>query len=139
MGATVTITVDSYPGQAFAGTIAVINPVAGSESRMFRVKIKVDNPNQLLKPGMFAQITLAAGEPVSVLAVPRTAVMDNKGLRYVYVVANGQAKKALVETGDLIGGLVEVKTGLHSGTAVVIDNLDKIKDGDALHIEEGTQ
>ncbi len=136
MGAPVTITVDSYPTQTFTGTIAVINPVAGSESRMFRVKVKVNNPHQLLKPGMFAQITLETGDPVSVLAVPRTAIMVQKGLRYVYVAVNGRAKKTLVETGDLIGDLVEIKTGLQLGTTVVIDNLDKLKDGDALHVEE---
>lgn len=132
LGASVNVTVDSYPNQIFTGTIAVINPVAGSESRMFRVKIKIDNPQQLLKPGMFAQATLRTGDPVAVLTVPRTAIMANKGLRYVYVDINGQAKKTLVETGDLIGELIEIKTGLQPGAAVVINNLDKIKDGDVL-------
>lgn len=138
LGANVAVTVDAYPGQIFRGTVAVINPVASNESRMFRVKIKIDNPGQLLKPGMFAQTVLTSGEPQLVLAVPRTAVMVQKGLHYVYVATNGQAKKTLVETDDLIGDLIEVKTGLQPGMAVVIDNLDKIKDGDALLIEGGT-
>lgn len=138
-GAAVTITIDAYPDQRFAGAVAVINPVAGGESRMFRVKIKVDNPNQLLKPGMFAKATLTSGEPESALAVPRTAIIVQKGLHYVYVAANGQAKKTLVETGVLIGDLMEIKTGLQPGVAVVIDNLDKIKDGDALLTEGGTR
>lgn len=138
LGAAVTVAVDAYPDQAFKGTVAVINPVAGSESRMFRVKIKVDNPEQLLKPGMFAQATLTSGEPKTVLAIPRTAMMAQKGLHYVYAAANGHAKKTLVETGDLIGDLIEVKTGLQPGMAVVIDNLDKIKDGDALLTEGGS-
>lgn len=138
LGANVAVTVDSYPEQVFGGTVAVINPVAGNESRMFRVKIKINNPGQLLKPGMFAQTILTVGEPQSILAVPRTAVMGQKGLHYVYVTINGQGKKTLVETGDLIGDLIEVKKGLHVGMAVVIDNLDKIKDGDALLTEGGT-
>lgn len=138
LGAAVAVAVDAYPGQAFKGTVAVINPVAGSESRMFRVKIKVDNPEQLLKPGMFAQATLTSGEPKTVLAIPRTAMMTQKGLYYVYVAANGHAQKMLVETGDLIGDLIEVKKGLQPGMAVVIDNLDKIKDEDALLTGEVT-
>ncbi|WP_378952255.1 efflux RND transporter periplasmic adaptor subunit [Pelosinus sp. sgz500959] len=137
LGATVTVVVDSYPGQSFTGTVTVINPVAGNESRMFRVKIKVDNSEQLLKPGMFAKATLTAGEPQSVLAIPRNAMMSQKGLHYVYVAEMGQAKKILVETGELIGDLIEVKAGLKVGMAVVIDNLDKIKDGDAL-LREGS-
>jgi len=138
LGAAVTVTVDAYPDQVFTGTVAVINPVAGNESRMFRVKIKVDNSEQLLKPGMFAQATLTTGEPQSVLVIPRTAMMGQKGLHYVYVAENGQAKKTLVETGDLIGDLIEVKAGLKVGMAVVTDNLDKMKDGDALMNEGGT-
>lgn len=138
LGAAVTAAVDAYPSQVFNGTVAVINPVAGGESRMFRVKIKIDNPEQLLKPGMFAQATLLSGEPKTVIAIPRSAIMAQKGLHYAYVATNGQAKKTLVETGDLIGDLIEVKTGLQPGMAVVIDNLDKIKDGDALLTEGGT-
>lgn len=139
MGAAINLIVDAYPSETFIGTIAVINPVAGNESRMFRVKAKIDNPKQLLKPGMFAQITFSAGESIKVLTVPRTAIMVQKGLRYVYIVVDGHAKKTLVETGDLIGDLVEVKTGLQANMVVVIDNLDKLKDGDTLHIEEGTK
>lgn len=137
MGAAVTVTVDAYPDHTFTGTVAVINPVAGNDSRMFRVKIKVDNSNQLLKPGMFAQTTLTSGEPVTTLAIPRSAIMTQKGLHYVYVSNNNQAKKTIVETGDLIGDLMEVKTGLQPGMLVVVDNLDKIKDGDALLTEGG--
>lgn len=138
LGADVTVSVDTYPGQIFKGTVAVINPVAGSESRMFRVKIKIDNPEQLLKPGMFAQAALPSDKQQSVLAIPRTAIVAQKGLHYVYVATNGQAKKTLVEKGDLIGDLIEVKAGLQPGMAVVVDNLDKIKDGDALLTEGGT-
>lgn len=137
LGSAVNVTVDAYPEKSFTGTVAVINPVAGSESRMFRVKIKVDNAGQLLKPGMFAQAALTSGQSKSVLAIPRAAMMTQKGLHYVYVQENGQAKKTLVETGDLIGDLIEVKSGITEGMAVVIDNLDKIKDGDALANEGG--
>jgi membrane fusion protein, multidrug efflux system len=137
LGIAVNVTVDAYPEESFAGTVAVINPVAGSESRMFRVKIKVDNAGQLLKPGMFAQAALTSGQVKSVLAIPRAAMMTQKGLHYVYIVENGQAKKILVETGDLIGDLIEIKAGLNEEMAVVIDNLDKIKDGDALANEGG--
>ncbi|MDU2065584.1 MAG: efflux RND transporter periplasmic adaptor subunit [Sporomusaceae bacterium] len=135
-GVPVTITVDAYPNQTFTGTIAIINPVAGSESRMFRVKIKADNPNQLLKPGMFAQIALIAGEPQAVLVVPRMAVIAQKGLNYVYVAVDGQAKKTLVEIGELIGEQIEIKAGLQAGMPVVVNNLDKIKAGDTLLVKE---
>lgn len=138
LGADVNILIDTYPGQVFKGTVAIINPVAGNESRMFRVKIKVANPEQLLKPGMFVQATLSTGESRSVLTIPRAAVLKQKGLSYVYVASNGQAKKTLVETGDLINDLIEIKTGLQPGMTVIVDNLDKINDGAALMTKGGT-
>lgn len=139
LGAAVNVAVDAYPQQKFTGTVAVINPVAGNENRMFRVKIKVNNLEQRLKPGMFVQATLISGEPQSVLAIPRTAMMTQKGLQHVYVAHNGRAEKTLVEAGDLIGDLIEIKSGLHEGMEVVTDNLDKLKNGDALWSEGGNR
>ncbi|AJQ25510.1 efflux RND transporter periplasmic adaptor subunit [Pelosinus fermentans] len=137
LGRDVSITVDAYPGEIFRGTIAVINPAAGNESRMFRVKVKINNPDQLLKPGMFAQTTLSTGDVKTVLAVPHKAIVKHKGLNYVYIDDNKKAKKILVETGELIGDSIEITAGLQENTPVIIDNLDKIKDGDALLTEGG--
>jgi RND family efflux transporter MFP subunit len=137
LGRDVAITVDAYPGEIFRGAIAVINPAAGNESRMFRVKIKINNPDQLLKPGMFAQTTLSTGDVKMVLAVPHKAIVKHKGLNYVYIDDNKKAKKILVETGELIGDSIEITAGLQENTPVIIDNLDKIKDGDALLTEGG--
>ncbi len=137
LGAEATVTVDTYPDKVFKGSVAVINPVAGNESRMFRVKIKIENQEQLLKPGMFAQAALLSGVQQTVLAAPRSAVIVQKGLSYVYTVENGHAKKTRVETGVLMDDRIEIKTGLSSGAAVITDNLDKIKDGDVLLMEGG--
>lgn len=139
MGTPVSIRVDTYPEQTFDGQVAVISPVAGNESRMFRVKVRVNNSGQLLKPGMFAEAELSSEKLENVLAVPRTAVMGSKGLQYVYVVENGQAKKMLVEAGILLGDQIEIKTGISVGMRVITDNLDKIKDGDLLLCEGGEE
>lgn len=137
LGTEAALTVDTYPGQSFNGRVAVVNPVAGNESRMFRVKVKVDNPRQLLKPGMFAQVQLSSGESRDMLAVPRAAVLVQKGVAYVYVNQQGKAQKVRVQTGVLSGELMEIKSGVQLGMAVITDNLDKIKDGDALLLEGG--
>lgn len=136
IGSTATITVDAYPNQKFVGTVTIVNPVANDENRMFKVKLKIDNFSQQLKPGMFAKVTLLAGEAQAVLAIPRSSVISYKGLHYVYIDENNKAKKALVEIGDFIGDLIEVKTGLKSGMSVITNNLDKIKGGDSILAKE---
>lgn len=130
------ITVDAYPGKAFIGAINVMSPVANSENRMFRIKAKVDNSQQLLKPGMFVQARLKLGEPVNVLAVPQQSVLGQKGQQYIYTLEKDRAKRVRVETGELIGENIEIKTALSERLPVVMDNLDKIKEGDRLLTEE---
>ncbi|SDM35964.1 RND family efflux transporter, MFP subunit [Megasphaera paucivorans] len=136
IGNTVNVTVDAYPEKEFVGTVDVISPVAGKESRMFRVKVRVDNPDQLLKPGMFVQVQLNLGVPHSVLSVPQQAVLGQKGLQYIFTVEDGHAKKIRVEAGDIIGDRIEITNGVAEGMVILTDNLDKIKDSDLLQFEE---
>ena len=99
---------------------------------MFQVKIKVDNPNGKLLPGMFAQARIEHGGKVKVIAIPRMAVQSTKGIYYVFVNDNGHARKKQVEIGDIINDSMEIKSGLTLSDAVILDNLDTIKDGDRI-------
>ena len=114
MGDSVAITVDTYPDKTFTGTVDVISPVAGKESRMFRVKVKVDNLDALLKPGRFVQVQLNLGTPQTVLSVPQKAVLGQKGVQYVFTVEDGKAKKVRVETGDIVSDRIEIVTHYRS-------------------------
>jgi len=129
MGGAVNVMVDTYPDKVFGGVVDVISPVAGKESRMFRVKIRVENPELLLKPGMFVQVQLELGEPQPVLTVPQKAVLGEKGLQYVFTVEEDRAKKVRVKAGDIIGDRIEITEGLREGMVILTDNLDKLKEG----------
>ncbi|SFT83377.1 RND family efflux transporter, MFP subunit [Selenomonas sp. GACV-9] len=134
MGDTVNITVDTYPDQTFSGVVDVISPVAGKESRMFRVKIRVENPELLLKPGMFVQVQLNLGNPKQVLTVPQKAVLGQKGLQYIFTVEDGKAKKVRVTAGDIVGDRIEITEGVTEGMVILTDNLDKLKDGNLIQL-----
>lgn len=140
IGDDVTVKVDAYPDRDFSGKVDVISPVAGKENRMFRVKVKVSNEEQLLRPGMFVQVELTLGAPQMVLSVPQKALLGQKGLQYVFTIEDDRSKKVRVEAGDLIGDRIEVRAAdggatISEGMVVVSDNLDKIKDGDLLETE----
>lgn len=134
MGDTVAVTVDTYPDKTFSGVVDVISPVAGKENRMFQVKIRVDNPDLLLKPGMFVQVQLDLGESQPVLTVPQKAVLGEKGVQYVFTVEDGKAKKVRVKAGDILGDRIEITEGAAEGMLVLTDNLDKLKDGNIVQI-----
>lgn len=128
------ITVDAYPGRIFEGTVEVMNPEAGSASRMFRTKIKLDNATGELKPGMFANVDLVTGESVKVLTVPQSAVVQKQGQYYVFQVQDGRAVRKQIEIGQVTGSTIEVKTGLEAGAQVIATSANRLNDGVAVKV-----
>lgn len=127
------ITADSYPGRVFPGSIDIINPAAGPNSRVFRVKIKIDNPDLALKPGMFAKGELVLGSPRDIVTVPQSAVVAKDGGSFVYVIADMTVKQTPISVGEIFERDVEV-TGLSAGTMVVREGLHGLKDGDNIRL-----
>ncbi len=136
VGQKAAVTVDAYPAENFAGVVEIMNPEAGSANRMFRTKVKLDNGDMALKPGMFAKVSLATGDAVQLLTVPQAAVIQKQGLYYVFREENGQVKRCPVEIGELTGEAIEIKAGLEAGDRVVVSNVGQLKDGDAVRISE---
>lgn len=78
-GDTAKIEIDAMGGQTLPGTVDQILPEGDASSRTFAVKIKVDNPQGLLKPGYFARVTLESSSQQKRVMVPRAAVVTSGG------------------------------------------------------------
>lgn len=128
------VIVDTYPGQVFSGKVEIINPAAGTANRMFRVKIKVDNVDGFLKPGMFVKVRLIVGAETQVLAVPQSAIFQKQGLYYLYRLDGEKVARHQVEVGSVLGEYIEVKSGITVGQPVVTSNVNNLKDGDPVRI-----
>ncbi len=74
VGQTVEVEVDAYPGKIFNGKIGSIDARVSAETRNVLVRGEVDNPARLLRPGMFANVSVLVGAPRTVVTVPRTAI-----------------------------------------------------------------
>lgn len=130
------ITVDAFPDKVFKGKVEVINPVADTSNRMYKVKIKIQNDESNLKPGMFVQVNIAMGGETSVLAVPRSAVFQKQGLYYVFAAEGEKAVRKPVEVGEILGDKIEIKSGITENEVIVISNINNLKDGDSLMVSE---
>lgn len=130
------VTVDTYAGKIFAGTVDIINPEAGAANRMFRAKVKIDNADSALKAGMFAKVQLATGDPVSILTVPQAAVMQKQGMYFVFTVENNKAVRHQVEIGEVTGDSIQIKSGLDAGNKVVVSSVNQLKDGQAVRVTD---
>src|SRR3970282_179887 len=119
-GQKLSVTVDAFPGDTFAGEVVAIDPVVDPGSRSARLRAQIPNPDGRLKPGQFAKVQLDTGtDNVRVLLVPEQALMQDGDTRFVYPVGDGKAKKTVVRTGARVPGMVEVLEGLKAGDVVI--------------------
>jgi membrane fusion protein, multidrug efflux system len=123
---------DIYPGQAYVGEIMRKYPTIDAMTHSFQIEIRIDNPGEKLRPGMFVRVKLELGESKA-LVVPALAVLKMQGSneRYVFLEVNGIAKRVSVTMGQRFDELVEVispelKEGDHliiAGQARLIDSV----------------
>jgi membrane fusion protein (multidrug efflux system) len=122
------MTVDGLAGRTFQGRVELIRPAADTASRTFGVKIRVPNPQGILRPGMFARGAIVVAVRRQVLQVPEQAIMTAVSGPNVFVVNDGRAVRRPVGLGVHQQGLVEVTSGLSAGERVVIQGQDALTD-----------
>lgn len=120
-GQRVQVKVTSLPNRTFTGRISVIGAVVEGETRVVPVKAELDNPDGVLKPGMFAELEVLTDRTLAaVLAIPRSALVETNDKKQIVFVQNGNAfQPTEVTLGQTAGDLVEVKSGLFDGDKVV--------------------
>ena len=109
----------SYPNEPFTGRVTALLPEASRDTRTLRVRMEYANPAQRLRPGMFAQVTIA-GPAEEALVVPAEAVIRTGKRAMVFVTGAGAALTPVeVELGAETGGKLVVRRGLSEGQQVV--------------------
>lgn len=140
IGQRVSVRVQAYPDEHFDGTVEAIEPAVLIASRSFRLRARLDNPQQRLRPGMFAAVTVDLGAPRDVLTVPDTAIDYAPYGDSVFVIAESDGKLSVtrrqIDTGSSRGGRVEVVSGLENGERIVSAGANKLRNGQAVTIDD---
>ncbi len=134
IGQTVDITVDALPGRTFEGTIYAIDPMVDVNGRALVIRAKLANPDQILRPGLFARILVKGTEGRSVVVVPESAIVPRGTEKIVYAIENGKAVETLVTLGERREGLVEIVAGLKTDAMVVTAGQQKLRNGSPVEI-----
>lgn len=127
----VEIAVDAFPGRSFSGRVSCIYPTVDPATHTFSVEIIVPNKDRVLRPGMFARVTVLFGtnhNPV----IPDIAVVKQTGSgeRFVYVLnSDGTVTYRAVRLGRRMDYEYEVLEGLSEGERVVTRGQIRLKDG----------
>ena len=116
----ITITTLSDPDNQFKGKIIYISDILDKETRTFKVRATVSNPDKKLKPEMFAQMHIPTSKPAKALIVPAEAVVKEGNESYVFIVVSDTSfEKRDVVTGGTQGENIEIKSGVKKGEKLV--------------------
>jgi len=120
-GAAVEIVVPALPGHTLKGQVEYIYPQLNGTTRTLQVRVRLPNPGLKLKPGMFAHVSIRAGEGKQAVLVPTEAVIST-GTRSVVIIAEGSGRFSSIDVkiGSESNGKTEILDGLAPGQTVVI-------------------
>jgi len=130
-GAEVEVEIEGLAGRPYPGRIDRINPTTEAGSRMIAVYILLPNDDGRLRGGMFARVRLQIGGEAAVPSLPVTAVQDDRGQRYVWIIADGKLARRNVGTGVRDERLqrIEITSGLTEAEQVIGTKFDNLREG----------
>lgn len=114
-------TVPSSPNRNWSGTVDYIYPVLDPVTRTLKVRLKFDNPDEVLKPNMFAHVQIYSSPQENALVVPREAVIrDGNNERVILAQGQGKFSQRTIKTGIESEGWIEIVEGLNDEDEVVV-------------------
>lgn len=135
-GMKASITADVYENEVFTGTVFRIAPTVNSTTRSFGAEIELPNRNEILKPGMFARVSMDLGELESFVA-PANSVLVQEGTntRYVFIAENERARRVEVTLGKRFDDKLELISDLlKEGDQLITDGQARLKSEDRIKI-----
>lgn len=144
-GLAIRLTTDAFPGQVISGKITAINPQVDAATRNIRIQATVENPAELLRPGMYVNVSVVLPDRIEVLAIPATSVLYAPYGDSVFVVEEqkNDSKKSsglvlnqkFVRLGETRGDYVSIISGLKQGETVVSTGVFKLRNGQSVVID----
>jgi RND family efflux transporter MFP subunit len=119
VGQAAAVSSDAYGERVFAGQVIAIAPSVDAATNAALARVRVANPERLLKVGMFARVHIALSERKGALTVPPSAVSKGEEGPAVYVVDKQMATRTKVTLGLETTGAVEIQTGLTEGQKIL--------------------
>lgn len=135
------ITTDAYgPDKKYHGFVEEVSPEANRQKATVQVKVRVEAPDQFLRPEMNASVAFyssdkpaAHSEPRAVVTIPASAIRENS----VFVLVDGRAVKRSVKAGPATSQGVQIENGLIGGEDLVANPPADLKNGQKIRPKQG--
>jgi RND family efflux transporter MFP subunit len=137
IGMGVSLEVEAFKDRKFAGTVTAVNPSVDLNSRSAIVEASVQNPDNVLRAGMFATARIAMAAGNMAVFVPRTAVYNDQSTQSyrVFVIQDNVAKLKVVQLGTEEGDTVQILNGVNADEVVAVSNINQLYEGAKVEIQ----
>lgn len=123
------IRVDAFGERTFNAEVYSVYPALDEQTHTIQIEIRLSNDDLLLKPGMFARVTLIIQRKDDVVVIPRDVILgDRIGEPYVYIVEDGIAHKRFVDIGIRQADKYEITNGLRAQEKLVVNGMNYLTD-----------
>jgi len=119
------------------GRVARINPVVDQATGTVKVTVELSRVGAAFKPGAFVRVGIQTDTRANVVLIPKRAVMEQDGEKYVFVASGETAKRTKVSLGYETDGKVEIRQGLSVGQQVVVAGQGALKEGSKIKVVQG--
>lgn len=136
-GMTLPVSIDSL-GETCEGRITYISPSMDAATHSYQVRLTLDSQGGRILGGMFARTEVTAVQRPHTLFVPKEAVGDDNGKKYIFLIdEEGRARKAYVTLGLINDDSMEILAGAAEGDRVAVTNISRLRDGMEAEITAG--
>ncbi len=137
LGQPVGVRVGAFEDRVFEGVVVFVAPTVDRQTRTLRIKAEIDNREGLLRPGLFARVSLGVSRREGVLMVPEEAVIQRaSGAAVFRIDEEDRVQRVPIETGARDGGRIEVRGGIRAGDWIVQRGHGGLADGMVVAIQQ---
>jgi membrane fusion protein (multidrug efflux system) len=120
----------------FEGVVDFLSMTADTASRTYSVKVLVDNPDHLLRPGMIVRAQLVRRDIPQAIAVPFFTILEGERSKRVFVIEDNVARARSIEHDIIQGGMVQIVEGLGIGDQLVVVGQRDLVEGEPVEIAQ---
>ncbi|HSJ68822.1 MAG TPA: efflux RND transporter periplasmic adaptor subunit [Anditalea sp.] len=124
---------EMYP---YAGKIEILDRAVDRNTGTIQIRLRFDNPENILRPGLSANLIVKDETPQDVLTIPQAAVIEQMGEFSVFIVEEDTARMVKVSTGRNIRDRTVILNGLEQGQKVIVKGIQRVNDGESVNAEK---
>ncbi len=128
IGQGVQITNYSVPDDTLSGKISEISPAIDVNTRTYLAKVRFNNPNLKIRPGMFVKTLIKVKEKNDIIIIPKEIIISDQNGKRVFVVEENTAYERIIETGIENDEMIEVISGLEENERLVVKGFETLRD-----------